>query len=131
MPQTRNVRPLKALLHIIFFLSGIATVLIGQILPILARHFTLSDLQVSFFFPAQFAGSADGRDLGSRSACALGLRLVDAGTATPAALTGIPELVGERPPLDAGSALALPARVLDEADARHPIVPERAIASSM
>lgn len=47
----------KLLLHVIFFLSGITTVLIGQVLPLLARHFSLSDLQVSYFFPAQFAGS--------------------------------------------------------------------------
>ena len=68
MPPTRNAGLLKALLHIIFFLSGIATVLIGQVLPILARHFTLSDLQVSFFFPAQFAGSVIGTIASSRFA---------------------------------------------------------------
>lgn len=50
----------KIVLHVIFFLSGITTVLIGQVLPVLARHFTLSDLQVSYFFPAQFAGSLVG-----------------------------------------------------------------------
>ncbi len=50
----------KFLLHVIFFLSGITTVLIGQVLPILAKHFSLSDLQVSYFFPAQFAGSLVG-----------------------------------------------------------------------
>jgi fucose permease len=68
MPPTRNAGLLKTLLHIIFFLSGIATVLIGPILPVLARHFTLSDLQVSFFFPAQFAGSVCGTLLSSRFA---------------------------------------------------------------
>ena len=68
MPWTRNAGLLKALLHIIFFLSGIATVLIGQVLPIFARHFTLSDLQVSFFFPAQFAGSVIGTFSSSRFA---------------------------------------------------------------
>jgi len=47
----------KIVLHVIFFLSGITTVLIGPVLPVLAKHFTLSDLQVSYFFPAQFAGS--------------------------------------------------------------------------
>lgn len=47
----------KIVLHVIFFLSGITTVLIGQVLPVLAKHFSLSDLQVSYFFPAQFAGS--------------------------------------------------------------------------
>ena len=68
MPQARRVRLLKILLHIIFFLSGIATVLIGQILPILAKHFTLNDLQVSFFFPSQFAGSLFGTFFTSRLA---------------------------------------------------------------
>jgi fucose permease len=68
MPQTRNAGLLKALLHIIFFLSGIATVLIGQVLPVLARHFSLTDLQLSFFFPAQFAGSVCGTLLSSRFA---------------------------------------------------------------
>lgn len=68
MPRTRNVGLLKTLLHIIFFLSGIATVLIGPILPVLARHFALSDLQLSFFFPAQFAGSVCGTLLSSRFA---------------------------------------------------------------
>lgn len=34
--------------------------LIGQVLPVLAKHFSLSDLQVSYFFPAQFAGSLIG-----------------------------------------------------------------------
>lgn len=48
------------LLHIVFFLSGIATVLIGQILPILSAHFALNDLQAGYFFPVQFAGSLIG-----------------------------------------------------------------------
>ena len=56
------------LLHFIFFLSGISTVLIGQVLPILARRFSLSDLQLSFFFPAQFAGSLFGTSLTMRLA---------------------------------------------------------------
>lgn len=68
MPRNRNAEWLKALLHIIFFMSGIATVLIGQVLPILAAHFALNDLQVSFFFPAQFAGSVCGTLLSSRFA---------------------------------------------------------------
>ena len=57
MPQTLSR---KVVLHVIFFLSGITTVLIGQVLPVLAKHFSLSDLQVSYFFPAQFAGSLIG-----------------------------------------------------------------------
>lgn len=68
MPDTPKVRSLKILLHIIFFLSGIATVLIGQVLPIMATHFRLNDLQVSFFFPSQFAGSLFGTYITSRLA---------------------------------------------------------------
>jgi fucose permease len=48
---------LKILLHAVFFLSGIATVFIGPALPVLAGQFSLNDLQVSYFFPAQFSGS--------------------------------------------------------------------------
>ena len=48
------------LLHFVFFLSGIATVLIGQVLPILAARFELSDLQSAYLFPAQLTGSLSG-----------------------------------------------------------------------
>ena len=68
MSDSTRVRLLKVLLHIIFFLSGIATVLIGQFLPIMAKHFALNDLQVSFFFPSQFAGSLVGTLITSRLA---------------------------------------------------------------
>ena len=68
MPQLTANRLVKIVLHLVFFMSGIVTVLIGQVLPILARHFSLNDLQVSFFFPAQFAGSLCGTYLGSRIA---------------------------------------------------------------
>ena len=47
-------------LHVLFFLSGVGTVLIGQVLPILGRQFSLDDKGLSFFFPAQFAGSLSG-----------------------------------------------------------------------
>ena len=68
MPQP-TVNPfLKFVLHFVFFLSGIATVLIGQVLPIFAVHFSLNDLQLSYFFPAQFAGSLAGTYLTSRFA---------------------------------------------------------------
>jgi MFS transporter, FHS family, glucose/mannose:H+ symporter len=68
MPQPSRVKFLKIVLHIIFFLSGIAAVLIGQVLPILARHFALTDLQVGYFFPSQFAGSLFGTFITSRLA---------------------------------------------------------------
>jgi FHS family glucose/mannose:H+ symporter-like MFS transporter len=62
MPPTNSntIRILKILLHAGFFLSGIATVLIGQVLPILAGKFSLNDEQSGNFFPAQFAGSLIG-----------------------------------------------------------------------
>jgi len=53
-------RTLNVLLHFVFFLSGIATVLIGQVLPVLSGKFELNDLQSGYFFPAQFAGSLTG-----------------------------------------------------------------------
>lgn len=51
---------MKILLHAGFFVSGISTVLIGQLLPILAEKFKLNDEQAGNFFPAQFAGSLVG-----------------------------------------------------------------------
>ncbi|MBX7056227.1 MAG: MFS transporter [Pyrinomonadaceae bacterium] len=64
---TNSVR-LKVILHGLFLVSGTVTVLIGQILPLLARHYSLNDLQLSFYFPAQFAGSLAGTFLTSRYA---------------------------------------------------------------
>ena len=52
--------PLKILLHISFFVVGIVTVLLGQILPILAVNLSLNDEQAAFFFTAQFGGSIIG-----------------------------------------------------------------------
>lgn len=59
---------LKLLLHLMFFLSGIATVLIGQVLPVLSRSFGLNDLYAGFFFPAQFSGSIIGTLVSGRFA---------------------------------------------------------------
>ena len=56
----RPIRRLDALLHFVFFLSGLAGVLIGQVLPVLAGKFELNDLQSGYFFPAQFVGSLTG-----------------------------------------------------------------------
>ena len=57
-PRTASV---KAILHIVFFLSGVATLMIGQVLPILSRRFTLNDLEAGYFFPAQIlVGSLTG-----------------------------------------------------------------------
>ena len=59
-PNPTTVRNVQILLHVGFFISGITTILIGQVLPLLANRFSLNDLQVSYFFPAQFAGSISG-----------------------------------------------------------------------
>ncbi len=67
MIQNEPIRDhfLTILLHAVFFLSGIATVLIGQVLPIIAARFTLDDLELGYLFPAQFAGSLIGTFLTS------------------------------------------------------------------
>ena len=58
-PTGSNKLP-KIILHLVFLLTGIASVLIGQILPILSRNFSLNDLQLGYFFPSQFLGSITG-----------------------------------------------------------------------
>jgi fucose permease len=58
MPGKYNsVFILKILLHFGFFLSGIAGVFIGQVLPILSSRLSLDDGQAGNFFIAQFSGS--------------------------------------------------------------------------
>ena len=61
--QTRAApkdKVLTILLHAVFFFSGIATVLIGQVLPFIAARFQLNDLESGYLFPAQYAGSLTG-----------------------------------------------------------------------
>ncbi len=53
-------RLLKIFLHTGFLVSGIITVLIGQILPILSTRLALDDRQAGDFFIAQFSGSLVG-----------------------------------------------------------------------
>lgn len=70
MPTTlpANAKRIKSILSGLFLVSGTVTVLIGQVLPILAKQYGLNDLQLSFYFPAQFAGSLIGTFLTSRFA---------------------------------------------------------------
>ncbi len=67
MPPTNSnsLRALKILLHVGFFLSGIATVIIGQLLPIMQEKFALDYKWLGLLFPAQFAGSLIGTFLTS------------------------------------------------------------------
>lgn len=58
--EVKTDRILTITLHGVFFLSGIATVLIGQVLPLISARFSLNDLQSGYMFPAQFAGSLTG-----------------------------------------------------------------------
>jgi fucose permease len=62
MPEQNlnSVRTLKILLHIGFLASGVASVFIGQILPILSARLSLDDRQAGDFFIAQFSGSLVG-----------------------------------------------------------------------
>ena len=60
MDRVENSAFVKVVLHLTYFLTGIATVLIGQVLPVMAGRFSLGDLELSYFFPAQFGGSLTG-----------------------------------------------------------------------
>jgi MFS transporter, FHS family, glucose/mannose:H+ symporter len=58
--MTNENRALVLLLHFAFFLTGISTVLIGQVLPILSSKLALDDEQLGQLFIAQFVGSVTG-----------------------------------------------------------------------
>ena len=59
--QTDNhSRRLTFIVHFAFLLCGIATVLIGQILPVLSKRLSLNDAEAGQLFIAQFSGSLCG-----------------------------------------------------------------------
>ncbi|MFN3330297.1 MAG: MFS transporter, partial [Pyrinomonadaceae bacterium] len=58
--MSKSNRNLFFSLYWLFFLVGISTVLVGQVLPILARRFSISDSESGYFFIAHFAGSLSG-----------------------------------------------------------------------
>jgi Fucose permease len=80
-------RPLIFLLHFAYLLTGIATVLIGQVLPFLSRRLSLTDADAGQFFIAQFSGSISGvlifdflvRRFGFISATLLGMTCIGLG----------------------------------------------------
>ncbi|HEX8246768.1 MAG TPA: MFS transporter [Pyrinomonadaceae bacterium] len=86
-PNADTGRFLKFLLHFGFLVSGTATVLIGQVLPILSSRLSLDDTQAGYFFIAQFSGSLAGtfltqpfvRRFGFGGATALGFSAMLAG----------------------------------------------------
>jgi fucose permease len=62
MTSLENQKPtamkrLLIFLHAGFFLVGVITVLLGQILPVLGKRLGLDDRQAGYLFVAQFAGS--------------------------------------------------------------------------
>lgn len=63
-PETK--KRLIIFLHTGFFVIGIVTVLLGQILPILSRNLSATDEQAGHFFVAQFGGSLTGTFFFSR-----------------------------------------------------------------
>lgn len=64
-PEKPDNRAITILLHVVFLLSGTTTIIIGQVLPIIMRRFSLNDLEAGYFFPAQFTGSLLGTYLTS------------------------------------------------------------------
>ncbi len=44
-------------IHAQFILIGVTTVLLGPLLPAIAQHWSMHDLQSGYFFPAQFSGN--------------------------------------------------------------------------
>lgn len=53
----KSDRLLSFLLYFGFFLIGVSTVLIGQVLPILSARLSLNDNEAGYFFVVQFSGS--------------------------------------------------------------------------
>jgi FHS family glucose/mannose:H+ symporter-like MFS transporter len=63
-----SLRAIKYYTLAAFFVIGIITVLLGQVLPILSARLNLNDAQAGTFFLAQFAGSMTGTLLASKLA---------------------------------------------------------------
>src|SRR5713101_7928247 len=89
IPETEDHRNLLVLLFAGFVLSGIATTIVGPMLPIFIKRWSLDDGQVGLFpmiqFLAAFGGSVGSGAIaawrGSRPALVLGYALMGAGLA--------------------------------------------------
>jgi MFS transporter, FHS family, glucose/mannose:H+ symporter len=57
---TRHEHALTVVASLSFVLAGIVTTFLGPILPLLARHWQLSDTQSGYFFATEFLGSTLG-----------------------------------------------------------------------
>ncbi len=72
---THQLRALKYYTLFAFFVIGIVTVLLGQILPIVSQRLNLSDAQAGTLFLAQFSGSMLGTLFATRVAQRVGFVL--------------------------------------------------------
>ena len=89
MPTPVAIRKTLPLLHAGFVVTGIFTVLLGPVLPLLAQRWSLSDSQTANFFTAQFGGLLAGVAVSSyllhrsyRPAFVSGFLLMGLGAAT-------------------------------------------------
>ena len=85
LTQPKAAQPALAFwIHAQFVLIGVTTVLLGPLLPAIAAHWSLTDLQSGYFFSAQFAGNMLGSLLSTRllprwgfaRLCAVGMALL-------------------------------------------------------
>ena len=67
LPTTAARKRIIILLHGGFFIIGILTVLLGQILPFLTRKLAINDEQAGYLFVAQFIGSLSGAFIYNRT----------------------------------------------------------------
>ncbi len=80
-------RLFRPVLHFSFFLTGIATTMMGVLLPFVISHWSISDAQAGSLFSAQFVASFLGslaygwvaRQLGNKRTVILGLSIIAAG----------------------------------------------------
>ncbi len=90
MPGPRLPSAVTITLHIGFVVAGMATTLLGPILPVLTQRWAMSDVVAGSLFTAQFLSAmtatlvapAIAARIGARGALALGFTLLAAGTVT-------------------------------------------------
>lgn len=71
----KQPKTLLGLLFFGFFLTGVATVIVGPILPTFIGRWSLNDSQAGFFFTVQFIASLTGTLLGSSVSARYGYRV--------------------------------------------------------
>jgi MFS transporter, FHS family, glucose/mannose:H+ symporter len=74
-PKQASSRPVTIVAHAAFIPTGVVTVLLGPLLPILSSRWALSDAQAGYLFTAQFAASMIGVALFGWLAASFAFRL--------------------------------------------------------